>query len=196
MKQLVLYVGTAFLLTVGTVWAGPFEDATDANQRGDHATAFKIMQPLAAQGDAYAQYALGAMYLRGHEVPQDSREAVKWFHLAATQGHAGAQNNLGMMHLQGHGVPQDFAEAIKWFRLAAAQGDADAQASLGVLYLIGYGVEQDIVRAYMWFNLGAMAGNRDSVKNCDVVARRMTPAQVTEAQRLAQQCQAQQLKGC
>ena len=136
------------------------------------------------------------MYLLGHEVPQESREAVKWFLLSATQGHAGAQNNLGMMHLQGHGVPQDFTEAIKWFRLAAAQGDADAQSSLGAMYVIGYGVEEDIVRAYMWFSLGAMAGDRDSLKNRDVVAGRMTPAQVSEAQRLALQCQAQQFKGC
>jgi TPR repeat protein len=77
MKRLVLYVGTAFLLTVGTVWAGPYEDATAAYQRGDYATAFKIIQPLAAQGNAYAQYILGAMYVQGHEVPQDSGEAVK-----------------------------------------------------------------------------------------------------------------------
>jgi uncharacterized protein len=196
MKRLILDVGMALLLTVSTVWAGPFEDASDAIQRGDYATAFKIIQPLAAQGDAGAQYNLGAMYLQGHEVPQDFTEAVKWFHLSAAQGHAEAQNNLGVMHLQGHGVPQDFTEAVKWFRLAAAQGYADAQSSLGAMYVIGYGVAQDIVRAYMWFNLGAMSGDRDSVKHRDVVARRMTPAQVSEAQRLALQCQAQQFKGC
>lgn len=69
MKRFMLYVGTALLLTVGTVWAGPSEEATDAYQRGDYATAFKIIQPLAAQGDTGAQYNLGAMYLQGHEVP-------------------------------------------------------------------------------------------------------------------------------
>jgi TPR repeat protein len=86
MKRLVRYVGAAFLLTASTIWAGSFEDATDAIQRGDYATAFKIIQPLAAQGDAYAQYNLGAMYLQGHEVLQDFTEAVKWFHLSAAQG--------------------------------------------------------------------------------------------------------------
>ena len=100
------------------------------------------------------------------------------------------------MYLQGHEVPQDSKEAVKWLRLAATQGDVDAQASLGAMYLIGHGVVKDMVQAYMWFTLAALSGDRDSVKNRDVVARRMTPAQVTEAQRRAQQCQAQQFKGC
>ncbi|MEQ1847607.1 MAG: SEL1-like repeat protein, partial [Nitrospira sp.] len=86
MKPLILSVGTALLLAVGTVWAGPFEDSTAAYKRGDYATAFKIIQPLATQGDADAQYNLGVMYRDGHGVPQDSREAVKWFRLAAAQG--------------------------------------------------------------------------------------------------------------
>jgi len=35
-----------------------------------------------------------------------------------------------------------------------------------------------------------------AVDNRDEVARRMTPAQLAEAQRRAQQCQAQQFEGC
>jgi hypothetical protein len=111
MKRLIFYVGTALLLTVSTVWAGPFEDATDAYQRGDYATAFKIIQPLAAQGDAHAQYNLGAMYLQGHGVPQDATEAIKWFRLAAEQGDADAQASLGALYLIGYGVAQDIVRA-------------------------------------------------------------------------------------
>jgi len=196
MKRFLLSVGSALLLTMGTVWAGPFEEATDAYQRGDYATAYKIIQPFAAQGDANAQYNLGAMYLQGHEVPQDFTEAIKWFRLSAAQGHVSAQNNLGVLYLQGQGVPQDSTEAFKWLRRAAAQGDVDAQASLGAMYLTGHGVGKDMVQAYRWFTLAALLGDRESEKNRDVVARRMTYAQIAEALRLAQQCQAQQFRDC
>ena len=59
-------------------------------------------------------------------MPQDYREAVKWFRKAAEQGHAGAQANLGFMYDRGWGVPEDDREAVKWFRKAAEQGHAGA----------------------------------------------------------------------
>jgi hypothetical protein len=53
----------------------------------------------------------------------------------------------------------------------------------------GHGVPQDYVRAHMWFNIAAGASDasvRDlSVKWRDLVATRMTPAQIAEAQRIA-----------
>ena len=75
---------------------------------------------------------------------------------------------------------------------AAEQGD-DAQTLVGVVYANGHGVPQDYVRAHMWFNIAAAAAGasdasvRDSVKWRDLVATRMTPAQIAEAQRLAQE---------
>ena len=58
----------------------------------------------------------------GDGVPQDYKEAVKWYRLAAEQGYADAQYNLGLMYSNGEGVPQDYKEAVKWYRLAAEQG--------------------------------------------------------------------------
>ena len=46
------------------------------------------------QGDAEAQAALGVMCADGRGVPEDAREAVRWYRLAADQGHATAQVNL------------------------------------------------------------------------------------------------------
>jgi len=39
------------------------------------------------------------MYDNGEGVPQDYKEAVRWYRLSAEQGHAGAQSNLGLMHI-------------------------------------------------------------------------------------------------
>ena len=100
--------------------AGPFEDGLDAAQRGDYAAALRLLQPL------------------------------------ADQGYAGAQGALGVMYDNGRGVPQDYAEAHKWFNLSAARA-----------------MEKE---------------NRDTAtKNRDIVAAKMTPAQVAEAQKLARE---------
>ncbi len=110
----------------------------------------------------------------------------------AEQGRYGAQYNLGFMYSNGQGVPQDAAEAVKWYRKAAEQGDADAQNNLGVMYDKGRSVTQNYVQAHMWYNLAA-AGlppgeDRDlAAKGRDIVAKRMTPAQIAEAQRLARE---------
>jgi hypothetical protein len=149
----------------------------------------------AAQGDVDAQFSLGTMYEEGKIVPQDLGKARWWFEKAAAQGDAQAQTSLGTLYVAGRGVPLNFVQARQWWEQAAAQGDAEAQNKLGVLYDSGHGVPQDDVRAYMWYSLAVghakyAAGNRDSI------ARRMTPAQIAEAQRLAQQCQAQQFESC
>ena len=101
------------------VLAGPFEDGDAAYQNGDYATAMRLWQPLAEQGDAIVQFRLGLLYYWGHGVLQDS--------------------------------VQDYVEAHKWFNLAAARGNKHA------------------------------AGNRDWL------AKKMTPDQIEEAQRLARE---------
>jgi len=118
----------------------------------------------------------------------------------AAQGNARAQYSLGSLYFYGQGVSQDYATARQWWEKAAAQGHAKAQVSLGMLYVEGQGVPQDYVRVYMWLNVAAAHLTGDQQKfaagNRDYVASLMTPAQIAEAQRLAQQCQAQQFKGC
>jgi TPR repeat protein len=124
-------------------------------------------------------------------VSQDYVEAVKWFRKAADQGEAVAQYNLGLMYYNSKGVPRDYVEAVKWFRKAADQGDADAQFILGLMYAKGEGVPQDYVQAHMWMNLASSrypASEKErrekAEKNRDIAASKMTPAQISEAQRL------------
>jgi TPR repeat protein len=91
-----------------------------------------------------------------------------------------------VLYAQGIGVPEDIQEAVKWWTLAAAQGDAEAQASLGFLYESGNGVKQDYVQAYMWYSLvvADYPGNANAAGGLQAVAKKMTPAQLSEAQTL------------
>ncbi len=83
----------------------------------------KISCRIAAdQGSETAQLLLGYMYTNGKGVPQDYKEALKWYRLAADQGKASAQFNLALMYANGQGVPQEFIEAHKWFNLAGSAG--------------------------------------------------------------------------
>lgn len=187
MRKLIGLMIVALLSLSGPAVAGPFEDGLAAHDRQDYATALRLLRPLAEKGHADAQTFLGIMYGRGDGVPQDHAEEVKWFRKAADQGNADAQYLLGYMYGKGQGVPQDYAAAARWYRKAAEQGYGTAQASLGNVYAKGEGVPQDYVRAHMWFNLAGAQGDKDAVKSRDLMAAKMTPAQIAEAQKLARE---------
>ncbi len=119
LKRILAGVVLSLMLT-GAAAAGPLEDGLAAHERGDYATALRLLRPLAEQGNASAQHNLGGMYVRGE------------------------------------GVPQDYVLAHMWLNLAASRFSASE------------------------------AEKRDhAVKNRDLVAAQMTPAQIAEAQRLA-----------
>jgi TPR repeat protein len=60
--------------------------AAAAYDKGDYATALRLWQPLAEQGDVRAQTNLGLMFYTGQGVPQDLAVAVTWYRKAAEQG--------------------------------------------------------------------------------------------------------------
>ena len=168
----------------------------DAGQgvRQDYAEAVKWYRKAADQGNASAEYNLGSMYANGQGVPQDDADAVKWFRKAANRGLVAAENNIGGMYDTGKGVRQDAAEAVKWYRKGADHGSALAQFNLAICYSSGQGVPQDFVQASKWFNLAA-AGfpasdtelRTKAIRARDLVASKMTPSQIAEAQALTRE---------
>ena len=122
-----LTIALAFLMTFSLpVSAQDHQKGYDAAQAGDFATALQEWTPLAEAGSASAQYNLGVMYGKGQGVPQDYKEAVKWYRLAAEQGDADAQNSLGFRYEYGEGVLQDNVMAHMWYNIASANGNSKA----------------------------------------------------------------------
>ena len=80
------------------VFGDDLQDGLLAYGTKDYKKAYKLILPLAEQGNVMAQTTLGVMYLEGYGVPQDYKEAVKWWKLAAEQRHERAQFNLALMH--------------------------------------------------------------------------------------------------
>jgi uncharacterized protein len=193
----IVALGFSLLLaTVSICYSQDYVKGSIAYRNGDFATALREWRPLADQGNADAQYFLGLMYDIGKGVTQDYKEAVRLYGLAAAQGDALAQFNLGNMYRNGDGVTQDYKEAVRLYGLAADQGFADAQYNLGVMYNYGMGVIQDNVYAHMWFNIAASSGIEEAVKGRDIVADKMTAADISKAQDLARECVKKEYKGC
>jgi uncharacterized protein len=131
----------------------------------------------------------------------DFATALKEWRPLAEQGDASAQYNLALMSRLGEGVPQDYAQAAKWIRKAAEQGVALAQYHLGYLYAKGTGVIQDNVYAHMWWNIAsslgdASLGDENASKDRDIIAKKMTAADISKAQELARECVRKNYKGC
>lgn len=81
----------------------------------------------------------------------------------------------------------DYATAFRELTPLAESGDAFSEYFLGLMYAQGAGVPVDYVLAYMWFNLAAAQGEKDATDLLGSLAKKMTPAQIEEAQKLARE---------
>lgn len=132
-KTFMLFIMIAVILPVAS-FAGQLEDGTAAMDSGDYQTAYKLLYPLAEQGDPAAQDCIGAMYCEGLGVEKDEAMAAGWYEKAAVQGYAQAQNALGAMYVNGVGVEQDAQKGLSYIVKAARQGLEVAQQNAYALY--------------------------------------------------------------
>jgi TPR repeat protein len=168
-----------------------YDEGYLAYGRGDYAAALRYWRGEAERGNASAQHNLSLMYDRGDGVPQNFEESLKWTKAAAEQGNPAAQLRLGMAYAEGRGVKRAPAEAAKWFQRSAELGNAQAQYNMGAVYENGRGVKRDMVLAHMWYNIAVanfMIGwdRADAFVSRDRVAALLTPAQLTDAHKRAQ----------
>ena len=126
----------------------------------------KELRAASASGDAYAQYALGMLYMHGTEdIPQDKAQAAHFWKKAARAGLVDAQTRLGVLYAKGDGIPRDDAAALFWFQRAAQQGDLSAQYNLGVIYMHGLKGTSNFGEAARWWRISAARGNADAQYN-------------------------------
>ena len=160
----------------------------------DYKQAEKWLKKAAERGYTEAQYRLGQMYLEGEGVSRNYKNAEQCLRKAADLGHAGAQCSLGRMLLKGEGISQDYAQAMEWLGKAAKRGHAEAQYWLGTLYSEEASGFKNSVEAYKWLTLSIDApSNRptpwlqEASGLRDSLAEKMTPFQIEEARKQAQE---------
>lgn len=180
LNMTLLVLSLASTLLPGVALAG-FDEAVAAYKKKDFATAFSELQPLAAKGDAPAQYNLGVMHEHGQGTAPDAKEALKWYRLAADQGHFRAQFNLGLMYASGKGTAKDDKEAARWYRVAAERGDARSQYNLALMYANGEGLAKDEKEAAKWLR---QAAHQDDARAQSRLAAMFATGQGVDANRV------------
>ena len=196
MHRFILASSCILMMLAAPISAQDFQKGLEAAQSGDFLTALKEWKPLAERGHSSAQNNLGLMYDDGTGVPQDNKEAVKWYTLAVEQGFVLAQYNLALLYENGQGVPQDYKEAIRLYTLAAGQGYAMAQTELGSMYYNGHGILTDYIIAHMWYNVGAANGNEIGAENREIIAKEMTSEDISKAEAMASVCMNSNYEKC
>lgn len=114
----------------------------------------------------------------------------------ATAGDAASQFQLSLLYRTGRGVPADARLSLQWLRRAAAGNYPAALSNLGGEYAKGHMLAQDKVRALALFYLAQAGGLSEAGTNAQVVARKLTPEQVTQGRELALRCEREGLQAC
>ena len=111
--------------------------------------AVELFTLAAKQGNSFAAFALGKMYLSNDaSLPRDEATALNWITYASERGNQFAQCYLGKLLLKGaDGIPQDTNAALRWLRASVDQGNVYAEYALAMAYLKGEIVPKDALKA-------------------------------------------------
>lgn len=111
--------------------------------------AVELFTLAAKQGNSFAAFALGKMYLSNDaSLPRDGTTALNWITYASERGNQFAQCYLGKLLLKGaDGIPQDTNAALRWLRASVEQGNVYAEYALAMAYLNGKIVSKDDLKA-------------------------------------------------
>jgi hypothetical protein len=147
-------------LLASDVLAGDYEDGVIAYKNKDYAMALSKFQ-----------------------------SAVQIFNPSFNQNNVySAYNYLGLIYNHGRGVNKNYKKAASYFQAAALGGNSIAQYYLASLYFNGQGVQKDYILAYMWLNIAARSGDDVIIKERELVEKRLSQQQISEAQRMAREC--------
>lgn len=127
------------------------------------------LRMAAANGDASAQFEVGARLAEGKGTDQNFKDAAKWYQRSAAQGFAQAQYRLGTLYERGLGMTADPARAASWYKSAAEQGNIKAMHNLAVLSANQSKNSPDYATAAQWFEQAADHGLSDSQFNLAVL---------------------------
>ena len=141
---------------------GALAEATALEERRNWIGASDLLRPLAEQGNAQAQLAMGILGRKCACLPGWPRitgpSAREWFEKAAAQGNVQAETELGNLYRDFRTYPA----AVSWYQKAADQGDAEAAYNLGLMYDEGQGVERNESLARKWLSKAVAGGNSDA----------------------------------
>lgn len=188
------YLRTLMLSESGEIIEVSTGAGNAALAEGNHRAAREIFrQQFEAGVSAAAGFRLAEMYARGLGGPADPGRALAVYQTLAKEGEVGAEHFLGTFCENGIAGAVDFAQAAAWFGRAAARDYLPAVFSLGSMHANERVTPRDDV-AGLALLLEAVERARGDDPKLGVVRQagpglvgrmksRMTPAQISEAER-------------
>jgi TPR repeat protein len=133
--------------------------ANAAAERGDERARVLIFEKMAVQGDAKAAQTVALAYYRGGgNLPQDHKQAYRWFYQAWALGDVDGLNGMGVMVNEGKTVVRDQALAFASFAMAKSAADSEStfQRAENNLAALESGVSEATRRRLACVSLGAL----------------------------------------
>ncbi len=100
-----------------------FNKGKEAYDAGNYEQAFAILNPLAQDGYAEAQYYVGLMYSQGQGTILYPQESISKWEDAARQGHSQAMYALAMAYTDGKGVATESPDMTHYWVNKSAESD-------------------------------------------------------------------------
>ena len=122
-------------------------------------SALAATRSMADSGDAYAQAQIGAAYLYGRAVRQDTVQALFWLQKSAAGGSIEGQYLLGKHYVLGGKSDDDFLAGALWSKKAADRGCVQSLLYLGILSLSGKAVPKNAEEGFRLVFRAAEAGD-------------------------------------
>jgi len=173
----------------------PEDEGEKMYRRGLYPEAIAYWKEQAGEGDGYAAYKLGRVYLAGQVVEQDFPESYRWQKRGSELNFAPAMFELGTFYDSGLVKAQNFRLAARWYKNSADRNYPPAQHNVATMFEDGVGVEKDFVEAYKYFwlarangfvSLGGFdydeEGNRIEKDPIAELKKKMSPEQVAAAE--------------
>ena len=158
LKRLILILPLVALLAA----CSDYQTARRAYEVGRFTEALQLLEKLAREGDARAQYEVALMHLQGIGTPVNPMLGGEGMLAAANNGNATAMVEIGGRYENGVNAEKSTILAFTWYRRAALTGDSIGCYKLAMMYETGEGVPEDLPRAYAWYKLSASTAGRVS----------------------------------
>lgn len=154
-----ILAATAALMFSLNSFADTLQEGYEAVRNGNPEQGHAILQPLAEQGNADAQYAVAVLYREGWGVDKNMEIAAGYYQKSAEQDHRDGMFEMGWFYQAGEGgLTQDYEQSAKWYQKSADKGHPAAMYGIASLYYNGMGVERDTDAAMFWYQKSAVAG--------------------------------------
>ena len=127
----------------------------------DPEKAYAFFEKSASNGNKFAMYQLGKMYMKGYEksgISKDIMKASHWFEESSKLNNHWADYMLGKIYGQEEAV-YDIEKSLKYYKKSAEQGNAAAMHQLGYMLYFGNGADIDKEKGIYWLDRAAQENN-------------------------------------